>query len=45
MQAEGLPPAFDAWGKGFVDAKTWILTVHDSLSKPAAAGDGASHGR
>lgn len=45
MQAEGLPPAFEPWGKGFIDAKTWILTIHDSLSKPAAGGAGASHGR
>jgi cyclase len=38
MQAEGLPAEFASWGKGFIDAKTWIMTVHDSLAK-----DGQNH--
>jgi cyclase len=36
MQAEGFPEEFKPWGKGFIDAKTWILTLRDSLSKDAA---------
>jgi cyclase len=35
MQAEGLPPELAPWGQGFIDAKTWILTIHDSLAKDA----------
>jgi cyclase len=40
MQAEGLPEKFKVWGGGFIDTKTWILTVHDSLN---AAASSASH--
>jgi cyclase len=36
MQAEGFPEEFKPWGHGFIDAKTWILTLRDSLSKDAA---------
>jgi cyclase len=36
MQAEGLPAEFASWGKGFIDAKTWILTIHDSLARDGA---------
>jgi glyoxylase-like metal-dependent hydrolase (beta-lactamase superfamily II) len=35
MQAEGLPADLASWGKGFIDAKTWLLTIHDSLAKDA----------
>jgi len=45
IQAEGLPAELAPWGKGFVDAKTWILTIHDSLAKDAAAGAPPGHGR
>jgi cyclase len=38
MQAEGFPPELAPWGQGFIDAKTWILTIRDSLAKDAAAG-------
>ena len=44
IQAEGLPPAFESWGKGFVDAKVWIMTIHDSLAKPPAGAAGAPGG-
>jgi cyclase len=43
MQAEGLPPELASWGQGFVDAKTWILTIRDSLAKDAAGGAPAGH--
>jgi cyclase len=33
MQAEGFPEELKPWGKGFIDAKTWILTLRDSLAK------------
>ncbi|HXO30040.1 MAG TPA: MBL fold metallo-hydrolase [Thermoanaerobaculia bacterium] len=45
IQAEGLPAELAPWGKGFVDTKTWILTIHDSLAKDAAPGAPAGHGR
>jgi cyclase len=45
IQAEGLPAEFAPWGKGFIDTKTWILTIHDSLAKDAAAGAPSGHGR
>jgi cyclase len=32
MQSEGLPAEFAPWGKGFMDTKTWILTLRDSLA-------------
>jgi cyclase len=45
IQAEGLPAELAPWGKGFVDNKTWILTIHDSLARDAAPGAPAGHGR
>jgi glyoxylase-like metal-dependent hydrolase (beta-lactamase superfamily II) len=45
IQAEGLPAELAPWGKGFVDTKTWIMTIHDSLAKDAAPGAPAGHGR
>lgn len=45
IQAEGLPAELAPWGKGFVDTKTWILTIHDSLARDAAPGAPAGHGR
>jgi cyclase len=40
MQTEGFPePYKTTWGHGFVDAKLWIMTIHDSL---AAAGKDAA---
>ncbi len=45
MQAEGFPPELAPWGQGFIDAKTWILTIRDSLAKAAAPGGPAGHGR
>ena len=45
IQAEGLAPEFAPWGKGFIDTKTWILTIHDSLAKDAATGASGGHGR
>ena len=44
IQAEGLPAELAPWGKGFIDAKTWILTIHDSLAKDAAPGAPPGHG-
>jgi glyoxylase-like metal-dependent hydrolase (beta-lactamase superfamily II) len=44
IQAEGLPAELAPWGKGFIDTKTWILTIHDSLAKDAAPGGPAGHG-
>jgi len=45
IQAEGLPAELAPWGKGFIDTKTWILTIHDSLAKDAAPGAPPGHGR
>ena len=45
IQAEGLPAELAPWGKGFIDTKTWILTIHDSLARDAAPGAPAGHGR
>ena len=45
IQAEGLPAELAPWGKGFVDTKTWILTIHDSLARDAAPGTHGGHGR
>ncbi len=45
IQAEGLPAELAPWGKGFVDTKTWIMTIHDSLAKDAAPGAPPGHGR
>jgi cyclase len=36
IQAEGLPEAYKPYGGGFIDTKTWILTIHDSLAKEKA---------
>jgi cyclase len=42
MQAEGLPEKFKPWGAGFVDTKTWIQTVRDSLHGGAAPTSGTT---
>ena len=34
IQAEGLPEKWNSWGAGFVNTKTWINIVYQSLSKP-----------
>jgi cyclase len=33
IQAEGLPDKWKSWGGGFVNTKTWINIVHQSLSR------------
>ncbi|MAM87254.1 MAG: MBL fold metallo-hydrolase [unclassified Hahellaceae] len=33
IQEKGLSQQWDKWGKGFINEKTWIGIVHDSLSK------------
>lgn len=45
IQAEGLPAELAPWSKGFVDTKTWIMTIHDSLAKDAAPSAPPGHGR
>jgi cyclase len=37
IQKEGLPQKYAEWGGGFIDAKAWLQTVHDSLAHDAAA--------
>ncbi|MDP9120576.1 MAG: MBL fold metallo-hydrolase [Acidobacteriota bacterium] len=43
IQAEGVPEKYKDWGKGFIDTKTWLLTVHDSLAKSAPGGTPQAH--
>lgn len=33
IQAAGLPVKYESWGAGFIDAKTWIATIHTSLTR------------
>ncbi|HEY0511291.1 MAG TPA: MBL fold metallo-hydrolase [Thermoanaerobaculia bacterium] len=33
IQAAGLPDEWKEWGKGFINTKTWIETVYNSLKK------------
>lgn len=33
IQAAGLPAKYKSWGEGFIDTKTWIATIHASLSR------------
>jgi glyoxylase-like metal-dependent hydrolase (beta-lactamase superfamily II) len=33
IQASGLGAEWDSWGKGFINTKTWIETVYNSLKK------------
>jgi len=33
IKAAGLPSKYDSWGKGFINAPTWIETIQKSLSK------------
>ncbi len=42
MQTEGFPDKYKGWGHGFVDAKMWILTIHDSLAKADKDGGAAA---
>jgi cyclase len=44
IQREGLPEKYAAWGGGFIDTKTWLQTVHDSLAHAAAAPAGKKPG-
>ena len=37
IQAEGLPAEWKEWGSGFIDTKTWIETIYNSLTKTAPA--------
>ncbi|HEX4499062.1 MAG TPA: MBL fold metallo-hydrolase [Thermoanaerobaculia bacterium] len=33
IQAAGFPKEWDSWGKGFINTKTWIETIYNSLKK------------
>jgi glyoxylase-like metal-dependent hydrolase (beta-lactamase superfamily II) len=33
IQAAGLPAEWNSWGKGFINTKTWIETIYNSLKK------------
>jgi cyclase len=33
IQAAGLPAEWQSWGKGFINTRTWIETVYNSLKK------------
>jgi cyclase len=33
IQAAGLPDKFKSWGDGFIDTKSWLATIHASLSR------------
>jgi cyclase len=33
IQAQGLPPEWKEWGSGFIDTKTWIETIYNSLTQ------------
>jgi glyoxylase-like metal-dependent hydrolase (beta-lactamase superfamily II) len=35
IQAEGLPDEWKEWGSGFIDTKTWLSVVYESLDKGA----------
>jgi hypothetical protein len=35
IQAEGLPEEWKEWGTGFIDTKTWLSVVYESLDKGA----------
>jgi cyclase len=35
IQAAGLPAEWKEWGSGFIDTKTWIETIYNSLTKKA----------
>jgi cyclase len=37
IQAEGLPAEWKEWGSGFIDTKTWIETIYNSLTQKAPA--------
>ncbi|HVT57899.1 MAG TPA: MBL fold metallo-hydrolase [Thermoanaerobaculia bacterium] len=41
IQTAGLPESWKEWGQGFLDAKSWLQTIHDSLRR-GSAGGGAS---
>jgi cyclase len=36
VQAEGMPEKWASWGKGFIDTKTWLGTVYESLKGQGA---------
>jgi len=35
IQAQGLPDEWKEWGSGFIDTKTWLSVVYESLDKGA----------
>jgi glyoxylase-like metal-dependent hydrolase (beta-lactamase superfamily II) len=35
IQAEGLPDEWKEWGSGFIDTKTWLSVIYESLDKGA----------
>jgi len=37
IQTAGLPAEWKEWGSGFIDTKTWIETIYNSLTKAAPA--------
>jgi len=43
LQAAGLPEKWKDWGKGFIDAKAWIATIHDSLENAKKNPAGSKH--
>ncbi|MFL6260028.1 MAG: MBL fold metallo-hydrolase [Thermoanaerobaculia bacterium] len=45
IQAAGLPAEWKEWGSGFIDTKTWIETIYNSMTKkmPDQAGDKTHH--
>jgi cyclase len=43
IQADGLPAEWKEWGSGFIDTKTWIATVHDSLAAAKKNPGAAKH--
>jgi cyclase len=43
LQTDGLGDPWKDWGAGFVDAKTWIATIHDSLKAGTKNPAGSTH--
>ncbi len=43
LQADGLGEQWKDWAAGFVDAKTWIATIHDSLKAGKKNPAGSTH--
>lgn len=36
IKAEGLPPAWDSWGQGFIKTPVWIQTIYQSFSNKSS---------